>query len=345
MKRFFVILLILALAVLAVLLVLQTVEIRQVQGSDDARISQQMESLKTFVTTDPSQRVPETIAPVPTETASPETLPAETTAAETTAAATTAPGTETAETTVPQPVMPQTTAAPETTVPETKAPATSAPETAVPPTSAAETVPPAAETALLDFDAMRKVNPDIHAWLEIEGTNVDYPVLQSPTDDERYLNHTVEGDVHVCGSLFTQATYNSTDFDDPVTIIYGHTMMSGVFFGQLQDVYSDAGSFREHQKIRIYLPGETREYTVFAAVPYDTTHILHTYDFSKKYWYNRFFDGIFDIRDLTAQFDGENAPSYGDRVVILSMCYKQSVTRRYLVMAVLSEESSPMAEQ
>ena len=373
MKKVYYIILILALLALSVFLVLQTVEIRQI--SDDERISQQMESIKTYVTTDSAEREPQTIAPSPPETTAPETILVETTAPETTAPETTAPVTTAPETTAPVTTAPET-AAPVTTVPETTAPVTTVPETTVPVTTVPETtvpvitvpettvsvttvpqttapvttVPeteaPKQEPVFLDFDAMREINPDIHAWIEIEGTNVDYPVLQSPTDDERYLNHNVEGDVHVCGSLFTQATYNSTDFNDPVTVIYGHTMMSGVFFGQLQDVYSEAESFREHQKIQLYLPGETRTYTVFAAVPYDTQHILHTYgNFEKKYWFNRFIKSIFEIRDMTAQFDEEYTPSYGDPVIILSMCYKQSVTRRYLVLAVLSEASTPTAIQ
>ena len=53
--------------------------------------------------------------------------------------------------------------------------------------------PEPAEEIPIDFAALQEVNPDIYAWIRIEGTNIDYPVGQSSTDDSYYLNHTIEG--------------------------------------------------------------------------------------------------------------------------------------------------------
>lgn len=202
-------------------------------------------------------------------------------------------------------------------------------------TTAGSTSP--ASEPLLDFDAIREVNPDIHAWISIAGLKLDYPVLQHPTDDEWYLRRAYDKSDYIGGCLFTQCSYNSTDFNDPVTVIYGHTMRSGAFFGELQKVYTDAKGFFEHNDITIYLPGEVRHYTVFAAVPYDSIHILHTYDFSNEYWFNNFFKSVFSVRALGAQFDSDQRPSYGDRVIILSTCLNQDSTQRFLVMARLAE--------
>lgn len=190
----------------------------------------------------------------------------------------------------------------------------------------------------LDFESMWKANPDICAWIEIEGTKVDYPILQSPTDDEKYLTTAVDGSYYIGGSIFTQATYNSRDFNDPVTLIYGHTMKSGTLFGQLQTTYSSTDGFAEHSEIKLYLPDEVWTYTVFAAVPYSNIHIPATYDFSKKYWFNNFFDGISGIRELGAQFNRDIIPEYGDRVIILSTCMNEDSTRRYLVMAIYQDD-------
>ena len=223
----------------------------------------------------------------------------------------------------------------ETEVPETESPVmeTEAPET-VPEVSQSERIP----EATLDFEAMWKTNPDICAWIEISGTKVDYPILQSAEDDEKYLTTAVDGSYYVGGSLFTQASYNARDFNDPVTIIYGHTMWSGTLFGQLQPIYSSASGFEEQREIKLYLPEEVRYYTVFAAVPYESIHILHTYDFSNRYWYRNFFKTVFKIRTLGAQFDETITPEPDDKVIILSTCLNEDPSRRFLVMAVHQED-------
>ena len=190
----------------------------------------------------------------------------------------------------------------------------------------------------LDFDALWQVNPDIHAWIEIKDTKIDYPVLQSPDNDRKYLSTAYNGTWYIGGSIFTESTYNSRDFNDPVTLIYGHTMRSGTMFGQLQKNYSDPTLFEQHSDIVIYLPDEVRHYKVFAAVPYGKEHLLDTYDFSNGYWYNRFFNEVKRIREIGANFDKESFPSVGDRVIILSVCLNSDTTRRYLVMAVFEED-------
>ena len=221
-------------------------------------------------------------------------------------------------------------------------------ETYPPETELVETEPPVTEPAkqqntqtadtLLDFSYMWKTNSDICAWIEIDGTMVNYPILQSPTDDEKYLTTAFDGSYYIGGSLFTQATYNSKDFNDPVTIVYGHTMRSGALFGQLQPIYSTSSGFASHSEIKLYLPGEIRHYTVFAAVPYSNMHILAAYDFSNEKWYRQFFDSIMDTRAFGAQFNPQITPEPTDRVLILSTCLNEDSTKRFLVMAIYQED-------
>jgi len=211
-------------------------------------------------------------------------------------------------------------------------------ETDIPETAIPETDLPTSDEPTLDFTKLWEVNPDICAWIEIEGTKIDYPVLQSPDNDKKYLTTAYNGSYYAAGSIFTEATYNSTDFNDPVTMIYGHTMWDGTMFGQLQTIYSVASTFKEKQEIKLYLPDEVRYYTVFAAVPFTKKHVLGTYDFSVDYWYNTFFKKVGRVREIGANFDRTIFPDPGDRVIILSVCLNQDTTRRYLVMAVLNDD-------
>ena len=302
----------------------------------------------------------ETFPPETADTAPPETVGENTTDAKPAGENTTAdrytgdgtteskPGDETAtpakpvgeSTTAGKPTG--TTAAEETTgkqsVPDDTDGDTVAPDTKMPETTTADKTPSRVPSASLNFEKLWEINPEICAWLEIPDTRIDYPVVQSPDDDKKYLTKAYNGSRYVGGALFTEATYNGTDFNDPVTIIYGHTMNSGMLFGDLQKNYSSASGFEKNKSITLYLPGEVRQYTVFAAVPYDRIHILHTYDFTNAYWYGRFFTDVGRIRAIGANFDRDSFPVPGDRVLILSVCLNEDTAKRYLVMAVLEED-------
>ncbi len=192
---------------------------------------------------------------------------------------------------------------------------------------------------LLDFDILHECNPDIYAWIEIGDSKVNDPILQNSYNDQKYLKTAYDGSAYAGGAIFTESAYNAKDFNDPVTMIYGHWVPSGKLFGSLQTMYSNAETFSQYQDIKIYLPGEVRHYTVFAAVPFDTSHILAAYDFTNDYWYKSFFKRIKDIRSLEANFDETYFPEYGDKVIILSTCLNGDSSNRYLVMAVLREDS------
>lgn len=196
-----------------------------------------------------------------------------------------------------------------------------------------------------DFEALSEVNPDIYAWIEIPGTGIDYPVLQSASDDLYYLETAPDGSPYIGGSVFTQASYNGMTFEDPVTVLYGNTMRDGTMFGSLQMLYSaPPAEDAAEREILIHLPGEVRCYEVFAAVPFDNTHILYTYDFSSKYWYGNFFDRIRNIRSIDAWFEEENAPEYGDAVILLSTSLADGSDGRFLVMAVLRDAAGISGE-
>lgn len=231
----------------------------------------------------------------------------------------------------------------DTTAPDTSDPSdtseTVSPDTESADTSAAETdAPVESGEPNLNFDKLWQTNEEIIAWLEIKDTYIDYPVLQSKDNDKKYLNRAYDGSWYIGGALFTEATYNRADFNDPVTVIYGHTMPWSILFGSLQENYSDSRSFARNSDIKLYLPDEVRHYTVFAAVPYSKMHILHTYDFTDRYRYNGFFKDVGRTREIGANFNRDAFPQWGDRVLILSVCLNEDTTRRFLVMAVLNED-------
>lgn len=104
----------------------------------------------------------------------------------------------------------------------------------------------------IDFEELQKINPDIVAWIRIEGLGIDYPVVQGE-DNEHYLHYTFRGEANVAGSIFLDYR-NKADFSDSKIILYGHNMKNGTIFGSLKK-YQDESVFQENQIITIYLPG------------------------------------------------------------------------------------------
>lgn len=222
-------------------------------------------------------------------------------------------------------------------------PAAPAPSASLPaPDSApAEPLPEEpAETIPVDFEALQQQNPDIYAWLSLPDAGIDHPVLRREGSDDYYLRLDVDGNYAIGGSLYTQASYNSADFSDPVTIIYGHSMDDGSMFGRLQAWCQDH-PFGADTVFTIYQPGRRLTYRVFAAVPYDNTHVLYYNDFSDESAFRSFFeDRVFAVRDLQAVLDPSFRPEYGQNVVMLSTCLRGDSNRRYLVMGLLAEDVS-----
>ena len=190
----------------------------------------------------------------------------------------------------------------------------------------------------INFAKLWKENPDVCGWLEIPGTDITYPVLQNAEDDTLYLYHNIDKVYDVNGSLFTEHEYNSSDFSDPVTIIYGHHMKSGAMFGNLQRLYTD--QFDELREIVMYLPEEELHYQVFAAVPYSNQHILYHYDgFQMVGDLESFAKSVFSVRAIGATVDDTVSVKEGDRLLILSTCLQGDNTCRFLVIGKLLQGS------
>lgn len=177
-------------------------------------------------------------------------------------------------------------------------------------------------------------NPHVAAWLEIPGASMSLPVMYHPTDDAYYGKHAPDGTDAPYGSVYIQARYNAAGFTDPVTILYGSSAAAGTPFRNLQERFS--GRFDQCRSVFIHTQEGTREYVVFAAIPYSSVHILHYYDFRSTRRFDTFFDGIFSTRALGMHLDENNRPEPGaDQVLILSTGLRGDSLQRYLVMAKL----------
>ena len=177
-------------------------------------------------------------------------------------------------------------------------------------------------------------NEDMGAWLKIEGTVIDYPVMWTPREETYYLYRNFEGkeDQNGCLMLDTDSCL------DPLTtnlIIHGHNMRSGAMFGNLMK-YEDEAYCKEHSSITLYTRDLERRYEVIAVfrsqVFKKTDRVFKFYKFFQADTQEEFDDFFENIKALSLYNTGVTA-SFGDRFITLSTCAYHVENGRFVVVA------------
>jgi sortase B len=114
--------------------------------------------------------------------------------------------------------------------------------------------------------ALQALYPDVRGWLSVDGTNIDYPVMQGSTNSY-YLNHAVDGSYSMSGSIFLDSR-NAADFSDSYSLVYGHHMARNLMFGEITDFLED-DYFQQHATGWLYLADRTYKIYWFACVETD----------------------------------------------------------------------------
>jgi sortase B len=190
------------------------------------------------------------------------------------------------------------------------------------------------EELTVDFSELRRIAPDAYAWLQVPGTPISYPVCQHPSDNKFYLTHTAEQKEKFEGAVFSEKM-NRKDFNDPMTVLYGHNMKNGSMFAALHN-FSDRTFFDSHPSILIYTPGKTLKYRIFAAYERDAAHLLKTYNFKNAAVFGKYVHDVRSMKSSQVNINPSVSVDKNDRVVTLSTCTGND-NMRYLVQAVLEK--------
>lgn len=113
------------------------------------------------------------------------------------------------------------------------------------------------------FDELRALNGEVVGWLTVDGTNIDYPILQGDTNLD-YMNKDVYGEFSLAGSIFLDVR-NKPDFSDNYSLIYGHNMDEHLMFGDLA-LFKEKEFFQKNTTATVMIPGESRKYQVAAVL-------------------------------------------------------------------------------
>lgn len=123
------------------------------------------------------------------------------------------------------------------------------------------------EQTRLSLQELMAINPDTRAWITLDGTHIDYPMVQG-RDDMEYVNKDVTCEFSLSGSIFLSAK-NKADFSDPYMLTYGHHMDNGGMYGDVME-FIKKDYFDKHLTGHLFLPdGRARKLDVFAVIECD----------------------------------------------------------------------------
>ena len=201
-----------------------------------------------------------------------------------------------------------------------------------PATEPTESTEPTAPVILSEYAPLYLENPDLVGWIQIEGTVINYPVMQTPDDPDYYLKRDFDGDYSDWGCIYVEEFCDVFTPSDNVTI-YGHHMYDGSMFTALTR-YTSKSFLEAHPYIIFNTLLERHTYEIIAV--FTTTASV-----GEGFRYNAFVnadneeefdDYIWECKRLSLYRIGATA-EYGDKLITLSTCEYSQVNGRLVVVA------------
>ena len=191
----------------------------------------------------------------------------------------------------------------------------------------------------IKFGELRADYPDAVAWIKVPGTPIDYPVVCSDESELYYLRRDAAGGYSISGCIFMQGL-NERDFSDPNTVIYGHYMPDGSFFGALHN-FRDRSFFDENTEITVYIPGHVLTYEIFAAYEYDSRHILKSFNMHDPEVFEEYLNSCLHPTSIEPNVREGVTLTRDDRIITLSTCLESGAdNKRFLVQGVLRNDEA-----
>lgn len=166
----------------------------------------------------------------------------------------------------------------------------------------------------INFEELKQKNSDTVAWLKIENTNIEFPIVQA-NNNSYYLTHNFDKEYNVAGWIFADYK-NKLDGTDRNIVVYGHNMRNNSMFGSLKDVITEEWYNNEENKyITFVTENEYQTYQVFSVYQIKT----EDYYIQTEFKSNEFTEFIDTITKRSKKYFGINV-SKEDTILTLSTC-------------------------
>ncbi|WP_300843342.1 class B sortase [uncultured Acetatifactor sp.] len=185
------------------------------------------------------------------------------------------------------------------------------------------------------YEKLFAQNEDMAAWLVVDGTVIDYPVMQTMEDEIYYLKRDFDGNEDEAGCLILDTDSDLYAGGTTNLIIHGHNMKAGTMFGSL-DEYRNEDFYSEHKYMELYTETERRCYEVMAVfysqVYYTTDQVFKYYQFFQAQDEEGFQDFYENVKKMSLYDTGVTA-ELGDCFLTLSTCTYHVEDGRFVVVA------------
>lgn len=176
-----------------------------------------------------------------------------------------------------------------------------------------------------------KKNSDCIGWICIPDTAVDYPVMYTPQEPQKYLHRNFDGEYSVSGVPFLDGA-SVPECDN--LIIYGHNMRNGTMFSDVTN-YKDKAYCEKHPFIEYETADGLKIYQVFAVVCLKKTDEWYSFSYFESE--EQYQNAIAKIKDRTL-YDTGIEPQYKEQMLTLSTCFGGSRDSRIIVIGVEKSE-------
>ena len=185
---------------------------------------------------------------------------------------------------------------------------------------------------MLQVRSLKQENQDIIGFLEIENTNISYPVVQGK-DNEFYMTHNYKKEKSKNGAIFLDKNYD-WNIESNNLLIYGHNLNNGTMFQELLK-YENEDYYKEHPIILFTTEDEEKKYeiiSVFKSKVYNKQDDVFKYYFfinrKTEYEYKNYIENIKKI----SIYNIENTAKYGEELISLSTCSYHIKDGRFVVV-------------
>ena len=213
----------------------------------------------------------------------------------------------------------------------TQAPSEEAQPATVPPTTVA--TEPTEPQMLPGYKEIYEQNPDTVGWIKIEGTKVNYPVMQTPNDRDFYLKRDFDKKSSEAGAIYAWAEGDINKPSDNITL-FGHNMKNGSMFAGI-NAYASKTAWEENPLIFFDTLYEYHTYKIFAVFKTSGNtgegFAYHEYVDAAN---AQDFDNFISTCKKLAFYDTGITPKYGDKIICLSTCEYTLNNGRLVVAAV-----------
>lgn len=185
----------------------------------------------------------------------------------------------------------------------------------------------------VNFDDLKKQNPDTVGWIKVNNTNINYPVVKC-SNNEFYLNHAFDETWNDAGWIFMDYRNNAVDFDKN-TIIYGHSRYDMSMFGTLRNVVKKSWfDNKDNHLIKLSTPTENTMWQVFSTYKIKAEDYYLQTDFLTDNEYQKWLNEMLN----RSQFEYGLSVSTSDKVLTLSSCFDTKGTRVVLHAKLIKKE-------